>query len=141
MIHPNGESPLVMAALARDLTNLKLLVESGANVNSQTPLGRSPLIVSAELGNIDMVKYLLKNGAEVDQVNVVKATPLFASSAAGQTDVVKHLLECKADPNLNYSGFTSLFMAALHGHAPAAQVFANRNIPDLNGGHVLFWEF
>jgi ankyrin repeat protein len=103
-LNPQGETPLVRAALAHDVGAAGELIRAGADVNLQTPSGRSPLIVAAEAGHLDLVKLLVENGAKIDAMNKIQATPLFAAANSGRADVVEYLLARNADPNLNRQG-------------------------------------
>ena len=110
---PQGETPLVRAALANDVVASGELVRAGADVNLQTPSGRSPLIVAAEAGNLDLVKLLVENGAKIDEMNKVKATPLFAAANSGRSNVVEYLLSKNADPSFNRQDSSLLLIICL----------------------------
>ena len=44
----------------------KLLLQSGAQVNSKTNEGNTPLHFAAYFNRIDMLKLLIENGAQID---------------------------------------------------------------------------
>jgi len=57
----------IHSAAAGNYTNiLRLLIESGAQVNVKQQAGSTPLHAAAQYGNLDMLIILLENGAEVN---------------------------------------------------------------------------
>ena len=49
-----------------NLNEMKILLENGADINSQDENGFSALIMATNKNNLDMVKFLLENGANIN---------------------------------------------------------------------------
>jgi ankyrin repeat protein len=60
----DGTTPIFDAILACNLTNVKILVEAGANLNQQDAGGNTPIIAAAIQVQYDIVYYLLQVGAD-----------------------------------------------------------------------------
>lgn len=87
---------LVQASLAGDLAEVKRLVESGADVNSQDKHGIGPLLCFTP----GITAYLLAQGADPNsQTNEGGAPVLSGVAYMGATECVRLLLEAGADPN------------------------------------------
>ena len=73
----NGVTPLNYASY--NIINykvVKLLIDSGADVNDKDRIGNTPLINACIIGDIEIVKLLLDNGADVNAENKWYNTPL-----------------------------------------------------------------
>ncbi|KIK64485.1 hypothetical protein GYMLUDRAFT_241031, partial [Collybiopsis luxurians FD-317 M1] len=77
----------------------KLLLENGANVNSQGGRYRNALQVAVQRNNGAVVKLLLENGADVKAQGCFYGNALQAAALRGNEAVVKLLLENGADVN------------------------------------------
>ena len=90
----------------------RLLVESGASVNTQNKDGETALMFALldPFHKTEMVSLLLDNGADVNLANNDGRTPLMlAASVAKDPKIVIELLENGADPNIkDKDGNTSL---------------------------------
>lgn len=94
-VSPNGETPLMMAALRGETAAARRLIERGAEVNRA---GWTPLHYAATNGHLDVVNLLLKHHAFVDpQDPQTQATPLMLAARFGTEPVVDRLLEEGAD--------------------------------------------
>ena len=60
-----------------DVSDVRFLIEHGANVNSVTKFGRSPLHEAALYGRYDISKLLIEAGADVNARNPRGETPLY----------------------------------------------------------------
>ena len=115
------ESPLIQAARTGSLERIKLLLDSGANVNLPGPTGdgwdATPLQHAILARQSGAVRLLLDRGADPNRVAAPKApTPLLL--AAGDTDptFVNLLLAHGADPAIEgESGVTPLSRAVSAG--------------------------
>ncbi|PIK40842.1 putative IQ motif and ankyrin repeat domain-containing protein [Apostichopus japonicus] len=85
---PNGNTPLSEAASGGSATTLQLLLERGADVNSQGQFKRTPLYRAAFAGHLEAVQLLLQSGADPRLYASDGATPEQVASV----DTVKQVL-------------------------------------------------
>ncbi len=91
---------------------VKLLLDSGAQVNLQDIDGWSSLRVASENGHSYVVKLLLDSGAQVNLRDREGSSSLMLASENGYSDVVKLLLDNDAQVNLwNKNGDSALDLA------------------------------
>lgn len=112
---------LVKAAAKGSLKILRILLDSGADVNPRKEKELSPLFKAAEAGHLAIVLELLDHNADPDWQNEQAAqagqSALFRAADAGHLAIVTTLLGRKADPNLRAkNGQTALYLACFRGH-------------------------
>ena len=97
----------------------QLLLERGANVNTQRNDHATPLSLASYIGNVEIVQFLIDHGAEVNTVDDFGGTPLHDVSQGqyeSQDDgvrVARLLLDHGADVNAkNRSGNTPLALVS-----------------------------
>ena len=74
---PYGDTPLVVASRAGQLEAVRLLVDSGADVQRE-----QPLLFAAGYGHTDIVAFLIDNGANVNAHDYsIRYTALYRYSA------------------------------------------------------------
>ncbi|KAJ2902142.1 hypothetical protein MKZ38_000995 [Zalerion maritima] len=114
---------LAIATKADSRDIVKLLVESGANVNWQDNGGETALHMAARFGHVDCARFLLSGGANVDLTeNTYAWTPLHIASVDGHLEVLKLIVEAGADVSkLDSSGWNAKEHAALRGHLRIAE--------------------
>lgn len=134
-----GTTALGYAAQRGHLRTVRLLLDSGSNVNLKNYFGSTPLLL-AVCNNQDlaMVKYLMQRGAQLKDRDDLGTTPLMCASEHGNVSVVKFLLDKNAEINArNRVGQTALFYAAREGKFLTVKLLlqngANRFIQDLFG--------
>jgi ankyrin repeat protein len=87
------DTPLAIAAEARQLGVVKLLVQRGADINASGGAGWTALHYAAGWGRKEMVAFLLSKGAQARCTDEDGETPLRAAFMAGQVRVMKMLLQ------------------------------------------------
>lgn len=91
-----------------DITEMKALLEQGANINSRSHEDdgeRVPLEEAIESGQLEAVKFLLASGADVNAKNRYGGTPLKHAAIIGDPSIVKLLIDNGADVNSrDYAG-------------------------------------
>src|ERR1035437_7132364 len=93
-----GTTLLMHAAALGSPEAVKLLLESGAQVNAKNELEATALILGA--GNPEKARMLVEKGADVNAHSKLGRTPLMiAASCEGCSATVKLLLDKGADPN------------------------------------------
>lgn len=118
------------AALQGNVTEMKLLVKQGANINELDKIGCTPLHWAVYYRYVPLVKYLLEHGAKVD----VQATdewsgmlqgntPLIVASYYGYYPIVELLLKHGADKNIkNKYGYNARMYANEFGHKAVLRI-------------------
>jgi ankyrin repeat protein len=91
-----GQTALHDSAKRNMLESVKLLVESGANVNAIDNEGNTPLHIAAggylaRLDPLEAVEYLVKNGAKIDLLNNAGQTALDLAIIRDNTKVIDFL--------------------------------------------------
>jgi ankyrin repeat protein len=99
----SGANALRRAISGNNLGGIKLLMDSGVNINDATLCedGCTYLAKAARWAEIKTAKYLVDNGAIVNAPPSIVAgiTPLQAGAAAGNLEMVKFLLDIGSDVN------------------------------------------
>ncbi|CAL1296829.1 unnamed protein product [Larinioides sclopetarius] len=151
-----GNTALHIASLAGQEEVVRVLVQAGANVNSQSQNGFTPLYMAAQENHDSVVSFLLANGANQSLATEDGFTPLAVALQQGHDKVVAVLLEndtkgrvrlpalhiaakkddCKAatlllqsdhNPDVtSKSGFTPLHIAAHYGNENIAKILLNK---------------
>jgi ankyrin repeat protein len=121
---------------------VKLLIDAGADVNSQSSVrslvvsrtnryggvggtnrgivdvgqgGSTPLLFAARNGHVEAARLLVAAGADVNAAGQDRASALVLAAHSGQTDVALFLIDRGADPNDLRAGYTPLHAAILKG--------------------------
>lgn len=88
---------------------VRILIEYGANIESETRMNRRALHIACIRGNLEVVKILLDANAEKNPKDKDFYTPLHFAAENGYNEILKILLEYGATPNVkNYQGNTPL---------------------------------
>ena len=90
---PLGMTPLYHAAEHGHLEAMRLLVESGAEIDTlSTRLQMAPLHIAVH-AHLEVVRFLVENGARKDPQDFVKSTPLLLAVHRGHVDIARFLVE------------------------------------------------
>ncbi|VUC25990.1 unnamed protein product [Clonostachys rosea] len=140
----HGFSALGLAVQFQHVDVVKLLLESGANVEYGPDPSRTPLITAVEQGDTEIVRVLLEAGATM-QTSTDNRSPLCIAAQRGFEDVVALLIKhgAKVD-HLTVHQRTPLFFAAAMGHEMVARILIETGVPlvhhrDENGLTALSW--
>lgn len=100
-----GETALHVAAFRKHVDVLRLLIDSGANVDAADESGLTALHHSALHGPIEAVRALIAAGADLDadrQIiggGIPRGTPLLGAAWKGNIEIVRALIDAGADLN------------------------------------------
>ena len=94
--HSTGETALWLATSHGFLSIVKMLINHGANVNTQDKLKRTPLMVAAFAFYYDICVVLLDNGADLEMQDIDNKTALdWAKKTESNNSTIIKLLEDK----------------------------------------------
>ena len=131
-------SELHFAAFMGDLSEVRGIIEEGADVDVKDGQGRTPLLFAALGGNRQVVEFLVEKGADINARNEQGRTILHTIARNGDKDMVELLISKGADvnakANTGAATITPLDHAVLSGHADVAAVLLDRGAnPDARG--------
>jgi uncharacterized protein len=105
-----GQTPFLTAALAGDVTVMKLLLEKGADPNIHTYEGTSPLMAAAGVNWVvaqtwtegpeqllEAVRMCHELGMDVNQANSMGITALMGAANRGSEEIIRYLVDKGAD--------------------------------------------
>jgi L-histidine N-alpha-methyltransferase len=124
----DGKTALHEAAQEGHVDCVRLLLGSGAQVDSLKKADWTPLMLACTKENLAVVEELVKNGASLSLVNKDGWTPFHIACREGHTFIIKFLLD--SDPGCwdtrSKNGRTPLHTAALHGRLEVVQLLLQR---------------
>ena len=136
-------SPLQRAAKTGNMQITRMLLDAGADVNSQsqrTDLTGTALYEASRLGGIDIIEMLLEKGADCSIIGGVYGTPLQRAACAERVPLekVKLLLKHGANPNVRAGYYeTALQAAASEGNAGVVKALLEAGAdPNIEGGNL-----
>lgn len=128
---------LRQAGVTGNLSELKILIQKGADIYAKGYAEYTVLELAALYGNLNIVKYLVENGVDINAKDT-DAGVLIAAVCDGSMDLVKYLIDNGAEINAITSkhGWTALMQAADSGHLDIAKYLvengADINIKNIN---------
>lgn len=116
-------NPLVAAVKDGDVSTVRALITSGADVRQPEGDGATALHWAAHRDSVELVRLLLDAGASAQAANDLGVTPLHLAAVAGNPASMKLLLEKRANANaVTASGVTPLMEAARSGNVDAVRL-------------------
>jgi ankyrin repeat protein len=141
---PDGQTPLHVAARARQKEAVQWLIAKKVDVKAKDNKGLTALHEAADVGSRDIIELLVKAGAEIDAQAGDGRTPLLTASANAQKDAVESLLKFGASVDKQDSeGMTALHLAAVRGaKSVVALLLMSKAEPDAKNkrGLTPLWE-
>ncbi|MCC5640463.1 ankyrin repeat domain-containing protein [Nostoc sp. CHAB 5844] len=126
------------AILNNDLSKIRKLVASGANINQKHPHSKlTPLIQAINLHQIEVIKLLIEVGADVHLYQYIQTTPLGLATSWGNNEIVQLLLQAGANPDLGGIDNPPLHRAVLIERIDIIQTLieAGASLNHLNASH------
>jgi hypothetical protein len=124
----SAEDPLILAAKAGLLQDVKRCIKGGASVNVRGLWGMEALTWACSKGHFDVARLLIARGADVNATTNNGSTALMWACYAGHEKVVQLLLDYGADVNAkSVQGRTALIAASHNGHLRIVRLLLNRN--------------
>ncbi|KAJ5935976.1 hypothetical protein N7454_005274 [Penicillium verhagenii] len=122
-----GQTPLSWAAKNGHKEVVRLLLEKGAELESNDDSRRTPLLWAARNGHKEVVRLLLEKGAELESNDDSRRTPLLWAARNGHKAVVRLLLEKGAElDSKDCQGRIPLSWAASNGHEAVVRVLLEK---------------
>ncbi|QTF49830.1 putative ank repeat-containing [Acanthamoeba polyphaga mimivirus] len=119
---PYNRTVLINSAITGDLSNVKTLIEHGANIDEQASNLNTALLEAIHFRHEKIAMYLISANANVNTINIDQRTPLFVAAREGFLDIVKVLIENGADPDIpDIDGMTSYLIAVKNSHYTVAE--------------------
>jgi len=139
-----GTSPLIWACRKGFTEVARVLLKSGANVDSTGMFGWSALLVSVHGNHVETLKLLLQHKPNVNTCDAQRHTPLIAASKDGRLEIVRLLLKSRAFVNLSDEyGHTALIHAARGAHLEVVDLLLKHHADIDHSGvdrkTALFW--
>lgn len=126
-----GDTRIIDAAKAGDVTAVRRLVTQNADVNAPASDNATALHWAVHRGAREIVDLLLEAGARINVANDYGVTPIALAAENGDRPLVERLLAAGADPNAaSLSGETVLMTAVRTGRPPLVRAL-------LSGGAVM----
>nr|XP_055076899.1 transient receptor potential cation channel, subfamily N, member 1 isoform X1 [Misgurnus anguillicaudatus] len=127
----NGDTVLHISCRRKDVETAKVLVESGANPDSQNNEWQTPLHIAAFQGDENMLKFLYHCKANPNILDKMDRSPLHIAAEQGHTSVVEILTEKFKSCVLarTKDGNTLLHIASQCGHPGTALAFLRKGVP------------
>ncbi|MDT8376888.1 MAG: ankyrin repeat domain-containing protein [Mariprofundaceae bacterium] len=122
------------AARSGDVESLKLVLESGSDVNAVDELKNTALHYAAKHAHLDVMRFLVEHGADLNATNDRLSTPLHLTEK--NIDAIRLLLEAGADPNLKDADWDYPYYFAFYGSM-------TRELTDLyikHGAHLTYMD-
>ncbi len=138
-------SQLIHAVKDNDLSKLRILLDSGENVNESEPDGSTILHWAVHNNYFDMAQLIINAGADVNTKNRYGVTALSLAVNNGSPEIVKSLLDAGAFPNTAMAqNETALMTAARVGVVETASLLieAGANVNEREswrGQSALMW--
>ncbi|MGY3765676.1 ankyrin repeat domain-containing protein [Vagococcus vulneris] len=140
-INSLGQTDLMLAVLAKNITKTAKLLELGSDPNHKDNSGLSPFIAAAANGLSDIFELILHYCPDIQEVNHFGGTALLPSSEKGYLNVVRSALKVGVSVNhVNRLGWTALLEAVIFGNGGYLyQIIINELI--MNGADISIKDF
>ena len=140
-----GEAALIQACQTSDMKSVRILLDDGVQVDTQTYDGSTPLMIACDNESPvqqKIIQLLLERGARIELQNRIGQFPLLIATTNNNRELVRLLLSKKADINMqNGQGFSPLIMAVMLGYRSLVELLIDHrskiNLQDKDGKSAL----
>lgn len=109
---PNGNTPLLLAALEGNTMMVSRLIEAGADLYAVNDDYNGVLFNACYAASPEVIRLLAEAGADINDTNEEGTTALMYAASASRVECVKMLLFLGADTKLhNEDGFSAIELA------------------------------
>jgi hypothetical protein len=116
-------SPLSVALFNGQVDCARVLLDSGAYVNTRNHFEETPLHFASAFGHLKLAQLLLERGADLNARANSQNTPVHLASREGHLEIMRFLLDHKADVNARGAeNLTPYQVATQNGHDGVAQL-------------------
>ncbi|KAH7367166.1 ankyrin repeat-containing domain protein [Plectosphaerella cucumerina] len=117
------DTALTSACLHKRMDIVKLLLDSGADINLQSPYAIPPIAAAVSTGSEDLIRLLISRGASVIPGQRSVCTSLWKSPRKDWTNTLRILLDAGLDANTrDYGGDSMLHRATASGAKDAVEL-------------------
>ena len=107
-----GTTPLMSTLEANNNKNkyeiVRLLIDNGADLNSENINGSTPLMYAIFYTNLSIVKLIVERGCDINFVNKINYTPLSFAFYRDKENIFKYLIQYGADIDLFFEKINGL---------------------------------
>lgn len=108
---------------------VSMLLDVGANLESQDSQGWTPLMHAVNNSHESIAKLLISTGARFNHISLQGDTALSLAAKRGSLSFTRLFVEMGADRNAqDASGYTALMYAAQNGHIDVVELLIDRNV-------------
>jgi ankyrin repeat protein len=126
----NATPNLFKAILARDISDVNLVLTQGADIHGQDSEEFFPILRAAQVGDVDILKLLISNGADANTSHsITNHSALYEAALNNQKAAALFLLEQGAEPDfVNFADETPMHGCARSGAIEIAQALHLRGV-------------
>lgn len=118
-----GYTALMYACEAGYTEIVRLLINAGANIKTDSEFGNRPFIIACESNHADIVKLFINSGVDVNAATLIFVCRI----SVVNTSIVQLLLDSGVDVNVSdIDGYTALMAACDGGCLKTVQLLLNR---------------
>ena len=123
----DGDTPLMLSAMASKKETIRLLLDKGADINARTSEGTTALYCAVPNMDVSIPQILVARGAMVNATGTRATSPLACAAFFGNIQTVQLLLVNGATVNVkNADGNTPLYDAVMGNHINCVRLLISK---------------
>ncbi|KAL9034197.1 MAG: hypothetical protein Q9180_005540, partial [Flavoplaca navasiana] len=129
VLHDRCNAALNLAVSNGQTRSVEILLDYGANINSEDKYRRTALLTASEMENLNLVQLLLDRGFDKEARSSTGRNALLRAVEESHESCVLALLDCGADVNSkDFWGRTALYVASDGGKIRLLNILLSRGI-------------